>query len=339
MTMTRPFIRPIRQDDFDDILQLANQAGGGMTNLPADEKALKSIIDLAVSSFSSNATQPGPERYLMVLDLDGRAMGTSAVFSSIGLDSGFVNYKVNYTFHASEKLNKRTRRRTLIPTHDFTGAGEVASLFLSKEARGGGHGKFLAKSRYLFIAQSSALIADPICAELRGWRDPKGAQPFWESLGKKFFDMDFEEADIHNAANGNQFIADLMPRHPIYTCMLSEPARECIGRPHDGSIPAYEMLIAEGFEYKNYVDIFDAGPLLEAKKENIKSIRESRLYKIDQIEENIAGKEFLLASGAIESFKCVRSSVRLAGDTLALEAPAARVLGVNIGDEIRGVSW
>src|SRR3546814_18877125 len=69
---------------------------------------------------------------------------------------------------------------------------------------------------------------------LRGRLDHKGNSPFWEGLGEKFFGMSFQEADSFNAIHGNQFIADLMPKHPIYTALLSESARSAIGQPHDG---------------------------------------------------------------------------------------------------------
>jgi len=337
--MTRVYIRPIRHDDFDDVFQLAQQAGGGMTNLPADEDALRARIDHAVCSFAAGATKPGPEVYLMVLDIDGRAMGTTAVFSSIGLDSGFVNYKVNFTFHTSEKLNKRISRRTLIPTHDFTEAGEVGSLFLSKDVRGGGYGKLLAKARYLFIAQSQEIVSDPVCAELRGWRAPDGTQPFWEALGRKFFEMDFEEADVHNAANGNQFIADLLPRYPIYTCMLPQDAHDCIGKPHDSAMPAYNMLLDEGFEYDNYVDIFDAGPLVDTKKNDIKTVRDSRVFSVAKILPEIVGIPFLLASGTIDEFRCLQKSIIVDGDNVHIDAATSEILRVNVGDQIRGIEW
>ena len=45
--MTTPFIRPVRLEDFDDILALAQSAGGGMTNLPADEQALRARVEFA----------------------------------------------------------------------------------------------------------------------------------------------------------------------------------------------------------------------------------------------------------------------------------------------------
>ena len=40
--MTMPFMRPVEAKDFDDILELAKQSGGGMTNLPADRDAFSS---------------------------------------------------------------------------------------------------------------------------------------------------------------------------------------------------------------------------------------------------------------------------------------------------------
>ena len=224
--MSLAFMRPVRREDFDEILALAKQSGGGMTNLPPEPDALRARIEFACKSFESDASEPGGEVYMMVLEDNGRVMGTSAVFSAVGLEHGFVNYRINKTVHASKQLKKRIERRLLVPTHDFTGCGEVGSLFLSPEARGGGFGKYLARARYLFIAQHRDLVADPVCAELRGWRGPNGEQPFWEALGKPFFDMEFEAADLTNAATGNQFIADLMPRHPIYVALLPQAARD-----------------------------------------------------------------------------------------------------------------
>ncbi len=334
MTNPVPVIRPVQASDFEQILALAEQAGGGMTNLPADADALQSRIDRACASFEAGATGPGPEIYLMALTRGDEILGTAAVFSSIGLDNGFVNYKVVWTFHASEQLNKRIRRRLLMPTHDFTGSAEVGSLFLSPGARGGGFGKFLARSRYLFIAQTPVIIADPVCAELRGWRMENGRQPFWEALGAKFFEMDFEAADVHNAATGNQFIADLMPRHPIYVCLLPEEARACIGRPHDSAEPAYQMLTAEGFEFDNYIDIFDGGPLLAARQADIKTIRDSRAAPARIAEPGDAPAQ-LIAAGAVATFRCVHAPAAFDGETARIAPATAAALEIDDGQMVR----
>src|SRR3546814_4246061 len=90
----------------------------------------------------------------------------------------------------------------------------------------------LARSRYLFIAMHRARFADHILAELRGIIDEAGGSPFWDGLAGRFFGMNFQDADQFNAIHGNQFIADLMPKHPIYIAMLTDTARAAIGLPH-----------------------------------------------------------------------------------------------------------
>ncbi len=341
--MSLAFMRPVRREDFDEILALAKQSGGGMTNLPPEPDALRARIEFACESFEANAREPGGEVYMMVLEDGGRVMGTSAVFSAVGLENGFVNYRINKTVHASKQLKKRIERRLLVPTHDFTGCGEVGSLFLSPKARGGGFGKYLARARYLFIAQHRDLIADPVCAELRGWRGPNGEQPFWEALGKPFFDMEFEAADLTNAATGNQFIADLMPRHPIYVALLPQAARDILGKPHDNAVPAYNMLLKEGFSFRGYIDVFDGGPLVDAQIDDIKTVRESKVYHIADIAEIADSGEaplMLMATGRLSEFRVVRAQVQaVKKDTVNINRDAAQTLGVKKGDAIRAVIW
>ena len=330
--MTTPFMRPVVRDDFDEILALAKQSGGGMTNLPPEPDALRTRIDFAADSWTNNATEPGGEVYMMVLEKDGRVMGTSAVFSAVGLDHGFVNYRINKTVHVSKQLKKRVERRLLVPTHDFTGCGEVGSLFLSPDARGGGFGKFLGKARYLFIAQHRELVADPVCAELRGWRGPNGEQPFWEALGKPFFDMEFEAADVANSAMGNQFIADLMPRHPIYAALLPKEARDILGRPHDSAVPAFNMLLKEGFSFRGYIDVFDGGPLVDALIDDIKSVKESKLCKVSDIGDiNEDETTFLMAAGRLSSFRVVRGKAKIVDGEITIDQASASALGVAKG--------
>ena len=340
--MSLAFMRPVKREDFDAILALAKQSGGGMTNLPSDPDALRTRVNFAADSFAANADGPNGEVYTMVLDVDGKVMGLSAVFSAVGLDYGFVNYRINKTVHISKQLKKRFERRLLVPTHDFSGCSEVGSLFLSPDARGGGYGKFLAKARYLFIAQHRKLIADPVCAELRGWRGPNGEQPFWESLGKLFFDMEFEDADLANSAMGNQIISDLLPRHPIYVAMLPEAARDILGKPHDSAAPAYKMLLKEGFAFHGYIDVFDGGPLVDAKIDDIKTVKDSKVYKAeigDPGTDAKAAPEQLMAAGYLQSFRAARGPGKIDGETMTISAEAAAALGVKAGDELRTVKW
>src|SRR5687768_18567308 len=76
--------------------------------------------------------------------------------------------------------------------------------------------------------------------------------------------MSFQEADAFNGTHGTQFIADLMPKTPIYTAMLPESARAVMGVPHPSGRAAMKMLEREGFNFDCYIDIFDGGPTLAA---------------------------------------------------------------------------
>jgi arginine N-succinyltransferase len=332
-------MRPVSVADLKAVHALAVQAGGGMTNLPASEKTLKEKIEKAAASFARNATKPGGEFYMLVLDMGGKAMGTAAVFASIGETYGFVNYKINREFYYSESTKRRIERDVLVPTHDFTDCAEVGSLFISPEARGAGLGRLLARSRYMFIAQKPAIIADPVCAELRGWRAPDGAQPFWNAVGGRFFDMGFEEADAYNAAFGNQFIEDLMPRYPIYVDMLPEDARACLGRPHDSAAAALKMLKEEGFAYNNYVDVFDGGPLVDARQANIRTIKESRVAKLAAIEDRVEGDDCLLATGAVASFRATKAKAKIDGERVTLSKEVAAALNADVGAHVRWSKW
>lgn len=337
-----PVMRPVEGRDFDQIHALAQLTGGGMTNLPMDKKALRQRIDHTLDSYARQVREPGDEVYMLVLEKDGQVIGTSATFSAIGLHSGFVNYRINTMFHFSEQLGKRISRRLLVPTHDLTGISEVGSLFISPDARGGGFGKLLARSRYMFIAQSPHLFADRVCAELRGWRADDGGQPFWEAVGKHFFDMDFESADQHNALSGNQFIADLMPIYPLYIALLPEAARNAIGKPHRNAEPAFNMLLKEGFEFKGYIDVFDAGPVVSVKIDDMVTVRDSTPLKVrvaDDPAKQEDSRDMLLAAGAGPGFRSLRATASVNDENIEISPAVASRLNVDTGSTIRAIQW
>ena len=88
--------------------------------------------------------------------------------------------------------------------------------------------------------------------------------------------MTFQEADEFNAVHGTQFIADLMPKTPIYAAMLPGSAR-AVHRPAASLRPRRdEDARAEGFVWEGYIDIFDGGPTMTAPTDQIRTVREAR---------------------------------------------------------------
>ena len=329
-------VRLARRRDVDAVLALAKMTGGGFTNLPPDREALAERLERCEAALARTEEQADDELYVLVLeDVErGRIVGTAQIFSAVGRSWPFYSYKITSLTQTSKELGRSFAAEMLNLVTDYQGASEVGGLFLHPAARSGGLGKLLARSRYLFIAAHRPRFSDRVIAELRGWLDVHGNSPFWDGLAGRFFGMAFQEADRLNALLGNQFIADLMPKHPIYTAMLPEEARRVIGVPHDSGRPAMQMLEHEGFRFDNYIDIFDGGPTMAAVTDDIRTVREALTARLagGDVKE---GKAILAAVGRLGDFKATFAVARMRGeDELELNAEAVALLDAGIGDRL-----
>jgi len=173
---------------------------------------------------------------------------------------------------------------------------------------------------------------------LRGVIDEAGGSPFWDAIAGRFFGMNFQEADSFNGAHGTRFIADLMPKTPIYTAMLPESARAIMAIPHPSGRAAMRMLEQEGFSGGDYVDIFDGGPTMSVETDRIRTIREAQALTLTAIDDAAPGKRMMLAAGDRRAFACGYGHAVIAGDgTATLDGDAAALLGVGPGDTILAV--
>jgi arginine N-succinyltransferase len=179
-----------------------------------------------------------------------------------------------------------------------------------------------------------ARFGDRTLAELRGVMDEAGNAPFWDGLAGRFFGMTFPEADEFNAVHGTRFIADLMPKTPIYVDLLADSAKAVIGQPHPSGRAALRMLEGEGFVFDRYVDIFDGGPTVTAPTDQIRTVREARSARIAEIGE--AGPtKMMVAAGRLKDFRCCCASVGQAPDEgICIDQRAAELLEVGVGDEV-----
>ena len=132
----------------------------------------------------------------------------------LGWNDPWYNYRVGTLVHASKELNVYNALPTLFLSNDHTGSSELCTLFLDPEWRKEGNGYLLSKSRFMFMAAFRDKFNDKVVAEMRGVIDEHGYSPFWQSLGKRFFSMDFSRADFLCGTGQKAFIAELMPKHP-----------------------------------------------------------------------------------------------------------------------------
>jgi arginine N-succinyltransferase len=237
-------LRAAHPRDLEPLYEMAKLTGGGFTNLPADRKALARKLERAAAAYAREDDTIADEQFVLVLERPetGEVRGTCQLMTQVGQQWPFYSYRLNTLTQHSEELKRTVRAEMLSLVTDLEGSSEVGGLFLHPNERAGGLGLLLARSRYLFIAMHRARFADRILAELRGVLDERGGSPFWDGVAGRFFGMTFQEADYFNAINGNQFIADLMPKHPVYVAMLSDSARSAIGVPHPSGRAAMRML-------------------------------------------------------------------------------------------------
>ena len=332
-------VRPATGEDFAAIYEMAKLTGGGFTNLPPDRATLVQKLARSEESFSRAEDSQSDDLYVFVLEdpKAGIIRGTCQVFGQVGVRQPFYSYHLSTLTQSSPELGKTFRNQMLSLTTDLEGSSEVGGLFLHPQARAGGWGSLIARSRYLFIKQHRARFGDRILAELRGVMDEAGNAPFWDGLAGRFFDMTFPEADEFNAVHGTQFIADLMPKTPIYVSLLSETARAVMGQPHPSGRAALRMLQDEGFVFDRYVDIFDGGPTVTARTDDVRTIDESEEDTIVEI--GAGGKmKMLLAHGRLKEFKACCASVKRVGRKgICIDSDAAELLGVKEGDKVLAV--
>jgi arginine N-succinyltransferase len=318
---------------------MAKLTGGGFTNLPADRDTLVAKLARSEKSFSRRDDSQTGDLYVFVLENPKakKIRGTCQVFGQVGVVQPFYSYHVSTLTQTSPELGKTFRNQRLSLTTDLEGSSEVGGLFLHPEMRATGLGGLLARSRYLFMKMHRGRFGARTLAELRGVMDEAGHAPFWDALAGKFFGMSFPEADDFNGVHGTKFIADLMPRSPVYVALLTEEAKAVMGQPHPSGRAALKMLEHEGFSFDRYIDIFDGGPTVTAATDNIRTIREAAAERVAEIGDGGRTK-MLVAAGRLKSFRACSACVkRLPKKGLCLDREAAELLGVDLGDEIVAV--
>jgi arginine N-succinyltransferase len=331
-------IRPAEAADLEALESLISQVRAGITSLAIDRETLRQRIEQSQTSLSTEVGKPGDERYFFVLEEPGsdEVAGMCAIRASVGLHEAFYSYRVGTEVHASKELGIHRKLPALYLSNDYTGCTELTSLFLGPSHRGKGLGTLLSKSRLLFMSEFPERFGDKVIAEIRGVSDATGRSPFWDGLGQHFFAMDFPTADHLVGAGNKSFIAELMPKHPIYVLFLPPEAQEAIGEPHENSRHALRLLEDEGFHYENYIDIFDAGPTVECRREGIGAVRTSRRRhaRLAAIEDGAA--RCLLSNTRARDFRCCLSTANLDGpDAAIIDRKTAEALRISEDEPVR----
>jgi len=229
--------------------------------------------------------------------------------ASVGVNDAFYSYKIVQ----KQNLLKQVYHELHLDKQ-WNGPSELGTLYVLPEYRKKGVGRFLSLSRFIFIAIHKKRFKDEIISELRGASDSEGSSPFWKHVMKHFFDMPFAEADLQTQRD-KSFIEEGLPTSPLILETLPKQAQEVIGQTHDYTVGAKRILEDEGLSLSNHVDIFDAGPKLSAKRDDLKVFSRLKIVPKYSLTESLSNAVMhIVASGRLSDFRACCTSMTVAED-------------------------
>jgi arginine N-succinyltransferase len=337
--MAKLIVRPGRLADLDQIEHMAANTYPMLHSLPADRAKLHDKLVSSDHCFAADISYPGEEAYFFVLEdpETGKLHGTATIVASAGFAGPFYAYRNEVIVNASHELKINNRVHALTLSHELTGYTQLSGFCVNPELANTHFPQLLSCARLLFLAEHPERFAEDLVSVLPGISDEAGASPFWDNVGRKFFGLEFRQAEFLSGGRDKTFIAELMPHHPIYVPLLSEDAQQVMGQVHPRSTLPFSILADEGFEADRHVDIFDAGPVMTAKRGLCRTFANSVRRPAFVGHQNASVWLWhLVCNDAVGDFRA--SLVRLPAelpDRVALDARTADLLKVESGDDVR----
>jgi arginine N-succinyltransferase len=331
-------LRPVELTDLPQLQRLARESLVGVTSLPDDTDRLREKIFDSNASFEKDVQGNGPENYFFVLeDLATRHLaGCSEILATAGFSEPFYSLRNRLFTSASRELNIEHGVPALSLCHDLSGHTLLRGFHIDAAWVGTSAAELLSRARLLFIAAHSRRFAEAVITEIVGFSDDEAGSPFWDALGKHFFDLPYAEAERLCGLESRTFLADLMPQYPIYVPMLPQAAQDCIGRIHPDGQEAFDILQREGFETNSYIDLFDGGPTLYARTSNIRSIAQSRTEVTTSGGPIDARGRYLVSNDSLQDYRAIVAELDYRpGQPVALSGEICAALRVAPGSPVR----
>lgn len=328
-------VRLARADDAEAFTTLVVDADGTLERHPESLDASRATIARSCRSLEGAASD-AERGYLLVLEdvVSGEVAGCVGLACRIGLDQPFYDYRVGKIVHSSRPLKSYRCLDVLYLCNDLTGSSEAHSLYVHSASRGNGGASLLLKAAQMFVRTRIEEFAPRLIAELRGVQDEAGASPFWEAVGRQFFRVEQRGAERLVAKGHKAFIAELMPKHPMYVSLLPEAAQAVVGKVHRSSEALAAEMESDGFHFENHVDIFDAGRVLEAHTATLAGVSRSVAFRVSGGQVDELAPVWWVASGEGAAFRVARCSGTRDGDSLHVDAESLRRIEADSGDAV-----
>lgn len=319
-------VRPIRKEDKPAVQAFAQRAFIGITNLPKNRERLDKKLQRALA--------PGPKTYyLFILEKypEMTPVGVSGIFPK----TENLDYFSLKTEPLPEIFAESPKTISVLERSRYEkGPTEICSLYMVPEARKEGLGKLLSFSRFYFMKAFPDFFEEQVFAEMRGVIDESGDAPFWDALGRHFLPISYKEL-MHRVDDGEKRMRQLIPFKTLYPDLLDSKGREVIGKTHANTTPALHMLQEQNFKFSGEIDLYDAGPRIICKREEIGIIAQSKAYQVAAIH-SIDTSPILLSNLSLEFRACLGKAVKTTGG-VAIDAETAELLELKLGDQILAI--
>jgi arginine N-succinyltransferase len=336
-------LREVFPEDLAGLTAVAEHLNS--VNLPNDPVVLAELIALSRKSFAGQL-DVFKRQYLFGLfertATGERLIGTSMIHAQHGTRRApHIFFDVLTDERYSESLDRHVVHRILRIGYNYNGPTEIGGLVLLPEYRR--HevalGRWLSYVRFLYMALHRERFRDEVLSELMPPLESDGTSLLWESLGRHFTLMSYQEADRTSQTN-KEFIRALFPQEPIYASLLPGAVQEIIGVVGPETKGVEKMLRRIGFEYAERIDPFDGGPHFIARTDDITVVKASRRARL-QIAQTGDGADYGLVSVEHDTpphFAATGSRFRLDaradGATVMLPPETIALLGARTGDEV-----
>jgi arginine N-succinyltransferase len=334
-------VRPVKKNDLDAVEALALQAGPGMTNLPAIPAVLADKIQQSRQNFHPDFIDVEKGLYFFILEdvKTHQVVGCSSIAGRANNENPVYHFKIVTEVLRSEQLKFTREHQLLYMVNDYQHTTEVCSLFVAPNYRHSHNGTLISRARFLFMSEYPNRFSHKVIAELRGYSEGAIEPPFWSGLAKHFLPIDFSHTDQLTGSGHKHFIQDLLPHVPIFTALLTPETQAAMGKIKAETVPAYNLLRKEGFDFNNYIDIFDGGPALESYFPNIVTIKKNQRIPVSKIIEKTESTTLRLVANTNLDFRCCQASVDLIDENqVNIDKNTAELLRVKVGDPIRFIA-
>jgi arginine N-succinyltransferase len=335
-------VRPVDPQDADALETLLAASMPGVHTLPRTRDKIEALIERSVASFAAHVDIPSEESYLFVLEDVERheLLGTAAMHASAGSTGTYFAFRNDVIQQVSRDLSISHSVHALTLCSELTAYSQLSGFTLRHRDQAGPEAALLSRARLLFAVLAPHRFGDRFFVPLAGVTDEHGQSPFWDALGRKFFKMDFLDAErIIGGARNRTLIVELMPHYPVYVPLLPGPAQAVMGQIHPSVELPFRLLTEEGFEADEYIDIFDGGPILQAHKNALRSFCGSMVRRVGAQDGPAAGSVALVDYAVASSEHDFRAIVLACppvetGDVLHLPPWARQVLRVQPGEHV-----